>query len=228
MRALRRNLCFWARWWRRVKNRYLELCGGHRWNGRKWHRQGRNRLRRGCRDGHGIQARGDFCNRPAPAGIAAKSMSGDVKKRLWNSVGNGGIGLASSRQYGYLPCKSFDKRHPKRPDVRSGGKRRRSRFGSVVCVKLAGNLSSLADGKESIGGELELIGGGENVRWLDARMNEAKAMEVNERVEHGFKQGGIDDLAPVLHIERYDGEVQLNSGFGKVGLVIRAIERDVA
>src|SRR5437763_16713372 len=41
-------------------------------------------------------------------------------------------------------------------------------------------------------------------------------------VEHGFKQGGIEDLAPVLHVERYGGQVQLNSGFRGVRLAVAA------
>src|SRR5712672_2394951 len=97
-------------------------------------------------------------------------MSGDIKKRLWNGVGNNGIGLAASRQWGYLLRKGFDKRHPKGPNVGGWSKRRRSGFGSIMGVKLAGNLACFADGEEGIGGELELVGGGENVRRLDARM----------------------------------------------------------
>jgi hypothetical protein len=41
-------------------------------------------------------------------------------------------------------------------------------------------------------------------------------------VKHGFKQGSIEDIAPALHVERYGGEVELNSGFSKVRLVMEA------
>jgi hypothetical protein len=40
--------------------------------------------------------------------------------------------------------------------------------------------------------------------------------------EHGFKQGTIEDIAPALHIERYGGQVELNSGFNHVRLVLQA------
>jgi hypothetical protein len=43
-------------------------------------------------------------------------------------------------------------------------------------------------------------------------------------VEHGFKQGGIEDIAAALHIERYGGQVELNSGFSKVRLGIEAFK----
>jgi len=41
-------------------------------------------------------------------------------------------------------------------------------------------------------------------------------------VDHGFKSGDIQDLAPVLHVERYGGQVQLNSGFHSVKLALAA------
>jgi len=39
-------------------------------------------------------------------------------------------------------------------------------------------------------------------------------------VDHGVQRGDINDLGPLLHIERYQGQVKFNSGFPSARLVI--------
>jgi hypothetical protein len=41
-------------------------------------------------------------------------------------------------------------------------------------------------------------------------------------VEHGYKELDLNDLAPILHIERYVGQVQLNSAYRNASLVMAA------
>src|SRR6266481_2155682 len=81
----------------------------------------------------------------------------------------------------------FDQSHAERPDIGGRGKRRDGRFGSIVSVKLVRWFAGFADGGERVAGQLELIGGGKNVRRLNARMREAIAVQINESVEHGFE-----------------------------------------
>ena len=41
-------------------------------------------------------------------------------------------------------------------------------------------------------------------------------------VEHGFVQPGLNDLAPLLHVQQYQGRVELTSGFRRCKLVLAA------
>src|SRR5260370_28074721 len=59
----------------------------------------------------------------------------------------------------------------------------------MVRIEFGGEFARGADREESVAGWLELIGGGENVGGLDARMNEAIAVEINEGIEHRFEHG---------------------------------------
>src|SRR5260370_26230335 len=51
-------------------------------------------------------------------------------------------------------------------------------------IELAGQFARFTDGKQSVAGKFELIGGSENVGGLNPRMNVAKAMDVNESIQH--------------------------------------------
>jgi hypothetical protein len=44
-------------------------------------------------------------------------------------------------------------------------------------------------------------------------------------VDHGISRGDINDLGPLLHIERYQGQVKLNTGFRTARLVIAAYKK---
>ena len=95
--------------------------------------------------------------------------------------------MASRGQRGSLLREGFNQRHAERPDVRGGRKRRRSRFRSVVKIKLARYFARFTSGEERIAGKLELISGGKKVGRLKARMYEAVAMQINKCIEDGFE-----------------------------------------
>ena len=52
--------------------------------------------------------------------------------------------------------------------------------------------------------------------------NEPPPARFARYVDHGFVQPGLNDLAPLLHIRRYQGRVELNSGFRHCKLVLAA------
>lgn len=110
-------------------------------------------------------------------------MARDVEERLGKSFWNGWIGLTAGRRDGRALRESFDESDAERPDIAGGGERCGGELGSVVGVEIARWLAGFADGEDGVAGELELIGGGEDVGGLDVRVREALAVEIDKGVE---------------------------------------------
>jgi len=135
-------------------------------------------------DGSGIHMRGDFRDGPAAARLAEQGMARDIEERLRKRVWKHKIGIDAGRQDGDALGERFDERHAQRPGIAGGCEAGRRHFGRSVVAGPGGWSVGLGDRRETVGGELELISGGENVGWSYMSMDKPFTMEIDENIEN--------------------------------------------
>lgn len=144
--------------------------------------------------GYGLEGGGDLRGGPASGGIVEDGVARDVEEGLRKRFGNGWIGLGAGERDGGALRESFDESDAEGPDVGGSGERGGGEFGSVEGAEIAIGSAGIADGANGVGGELELVGGGEDVGWFDVRVREALAVEIDDgfekRLEHFAGFGG--------------------------------------
>lgn len=127
-----------------------------------------------------VQVCCDSGDGPAARWIAHQRVAGNFEERLRECAGKCGIsGIVKGQRRGLLR-ERFDESDAKRPDIGSGRSvdGRGAIFGGIVDVVIAVGFSGVAQGKNRVDGEFELIGDGQEIGRFYVRVREGLAVKM--------------------------------------------------
>jgi len=141
-------------------------------------------------DGEGgseAQAGDDFGGGPAAMSIVAEAMTHDVEKGLGNGAGDDGVSAPDGLPGGEFEGERLDEDHAEGPDIAGGGGEAGGGFGRIVGAEGAEGVAGFADGGEAVEGEFDLAVDEHDVGGLEAGVDDAAAVEKEERFENGIE-----------------------------------------
>jgi hypothetical protein len=147
-------------------------------------------------------------------------VAGDIEKGLRKRVWKDEIGIDAGRKDRDALGEGFDEGHAQRPDIASRSQAGSGDFWGVVGAGPGGGRVRLCDRGETVAGQFQLVGGGENVGGSYVPVDQAFAMEIDENIENGPEHvagfcGGESTLGEYLR-EVFFGK--LHYGVEKIGV----------
>ena len=135
-----------------------------------------------------IEAGLQSLDRTATSGICAQAAPRNGSEGLGHGLRHDGLRTCETVPLRRALRENFNKRGAKRPKIGGWTNDSICSFRGIIHGSCGEGSSRHACERKTVGRELEAIAGSHNVRWLEAAVNKALAMQIGERVQSGCEQ----------------------------------------